>query len=401
MDLNQYSKLIDKELQDLPIYVFYYAQQPNLAVTTIYQYLTEYRRFFDWLRSNPADIENPAAGFISNAKSNKDIELSTLEHLKAAQVQAYLKELSFKENKQSTQDSRKTINRTINALRSLFHYLTVTADLNNGEPYFYRNVMLKVPLIKGSKESIAYRNAKFAPMLYLGDKKHDWLKFIDQEYEQTLSNRAKSSFNFNKERDLAIIALLLGSGIRVSELTRLNLKDLNQRERSILVVRKGNKKDAPLIADWAMPYINRYLEIRTIRYQPDKNEQALFLTKYAGVAKRIASNTVERFVSKYSEAFPDGNRTTPHKLRHSLGTELYDESKDVMVVATQLGHTGISATDQYIQQAKVDQQRQQLNKTEQLFFKKMIFSGKRTKFIRFFAKNAYASNNLYVTIVVE
>lgn len=364
MDANQYSKLIDKELQNMPMYVFYYSQQPNLAITTIYQYLTEFRRFFDWLRETPANIEDPSKGNISNAKSNKDIELSTLEHLQANQVQMFLKELSFKQNKQSTRDSKKTINRTINALRSLFHYLTVTADLNDGEPYFYRNVMLKVPLEKGTRESIAYRNAKFSPMLYTGDKKHEWLDFLSNTYEHTLSNRAKSSFTFNKERDLAIIALLLASGIRVSELCRLNLKDLNLKERSILVVRKGNKKDAPLIADWAMPYINAYLDIRKQRYSPDKQEQALFVTKYAGKAKRIASNTIERFVSKYSEAFPDGSRTTPHKLRHSLGTELYDESKDVMVVATQLGHTGISATDQYIQQVKVDQQRAELNKTK-------------------------------------
>ncbi|WP_025081350.1 tyrosine recombinase XerS [Lactobacillus hamsteri] len=363
MDAKQYSKLIDKELQDMPIYVFYYSQQPNLAITTIYQYLTEFRRFFNWLREAPADIEHPEKGAISNAKANKDIELSTLEHLQSAQVQSFLKELSFRENKQSTRDSKKTINRTINALRSLFHYLTVTADLNDGEPYFYRNVMLKVPLVKGSKESISYRNAKFAPMLYTGKKKHEWLAFLSNQYEDTLSNRARSSFLFNKERDIAIIALLLGSGIRVSELVRLNMKDLNKRERSILVIRKGNKKDAPLIADWAMPYIDDYLTIREQRYQPEKNEQALFLTKYAGKAKRIASNTVERFVGKYSEAFPDGNRTTPHKLRHSLGTELYDESKDVMVVATQLGHTGISATDQYIQQTAVEKQRKQLNKT--------------------------------------
>lgn len=136
------------------------------------------------------------------------------------------------------------------------------------------------------------------------------------------------------------------------------------RERSILVVRKGNKKDAPLIADWAIPYLQNYLDIRQQRYNPDKQEKALFLTRYAGKAKRIATNTVERFVSRYSEAFPDGNRTTPHKLRHSLGTELYDDSKDVMIVASQLGHTGISATDQYIQQAKVDKQREALNKTK-------------------------------------
>lgn len=91
MDEKQYSKLIDKEVQNLPIYVYYYTQQPNLAVTTIYQYLTEYRRFFDWLRNTPADVEDPKKGNLSNAKSNKEIELSTLEHLRAVDIQSYLK----------------------------------------------------------------------------------------------------------------------------------------------------------------------------------------------------------------------------------------------------------------------------------------------------------------------
>lgn len=124
----------------------------------------------------------------------------------------FLKELSFKENRQSTRDSKKTINRTINALRSLFHYLTVTADLKDGEPYFYRNVMLKIHLEKGIKEPISYRNAKFFPMLYTDEKKHKWLDYLSNQYESTLGNRAKSSFIFNKERDLAIIALLLALG---------------------------------------------------------------------------------------------------------------------------------------------------------------------------------------------
>ncbi len=363
MDSKKYQNLIDKQLQSLPIYVFNYCQQPNLSVATLYQYLREYNRFFTWLRETPSDPEIPNSKPISVAKSNKEIELSVLENLKVSQVQQYIRLLSVRQNKQSKKNSKVTLNRTINALRSLYHYLTVVADKNDGEPYFYRNVMLKVPLLKGAKDSISYRNAKFAPMLYMHEKKHEWLNFIQNDYERTLSPRALSSFKQNKERDLAIIALLLASGIRVSELTNLNTKDLNLKDRSILVVRKGGKKDAPLIADWAIPYIKDYLDIRQDRYNPDKSQKALFLSKYKNKSNRITPNAVEIFVAKYSEAYPEGHRTTPHKLRHSLGTELYDESKDVMVVATQLGHTGISATDQYIQEAHANKQRKYLNET--------------------------------------
>lgn len=361
MDEKNYLKLINRSLQDLPEYVFAYSQQPNLSISTLYQYLAEIKRFFTWLREGSSDFNGSP---ISTAKTNKDIELTTLEHLKVAEVQAYLNSLRYRTNKQSTQDSVKTINRTINALRSLFKYLTVTADLNDGEPYFYRNVMDKVSALKGGKETISYRNAKFGPLLYTGQKKHDWLDFIDNEYEYTLNNHSLPFFKANKERDLAIIALLLGSGIRVSELTKLNVKDIDLANRSVLVLRKGGNRDAPLIADWAIPYIANYMQIRKKRYEPESSQKALFLTRY-GKARRITSTAVENLVSKYSAAFPEGERTTPHKLRHSLGTELYDKSKDVMIVAAQLGHTGISATDQYIQQTKADKQREVLNENEE------------------------------------
>lgn len=365
MNNEKYQNLIDKMNQDLPIYIYNYCQQPNLSVSTLYQYLREYIRFFNWLRETPVDISQPNGETISMAKSNKDIELSVLEHLKASQIQQYLQQLRFRENNQNTQDSKVTINRTINALRSLYHYLTVVSDVNEGEPYFYRNVMLKIPILKGAKESISYRNAKYGPMLYTGEKKIDWLNFINKDYEHTLSKHALPYFAFNKERDLAIIALFLATGIRISELVNLNVKDLNMHERSLLVLRKGGKKDAPLIADWAIPYLQSYLEIRADRYKADNQQRALFLTRYNNKTNRITQRTIQTFVDKYSTAYPKGSRTTPHKLRHSLGTEMYDKSKDVIAVATQLGHTGLSATDQYIQQTNQDKQRQILNETDE------------------------------------
>lgn len=361
MQKENYQKLIEQKLQSLPLYVYYYAQQPNLAVTTIYQYLSEYERFFTWLRTTQTISANDDNKLICTATSNKDISIDTLKNLQASQVQQYLIDCQSTENKQNKITSKITINRTIHALRSLFHYLTVVADLNNGEPYFYRNVMLKIPFYKGVKESISYRNVKYGPQLYMGEKKFEWIHFIENDYEKTLSKHAIRYFKFNKERDIAIIALLLASGLRISELVNLNIHDLNIIDRSVLVIRKGGKKDAALIADWAIPYLKKYLHVRNTRYQPNKQLKAIFITRYRETAKRIDTSTIQRFVEKYSVAFPDGSRTTPHKLRHSLGTEIYNKSMDVVAVATQLGHTGLSATDQYIQQANKEKQRMILN----------------------------------------
>ena len=77
------------------------------------------------------------------------------------------------------------------------------------------------------------------------------------------------------------------------------------------------------------------------------------------IRDRITSNAIERFVSKYSEAF--GRRLTPHKLRHTLASELYEETKDKVLVSQQLGQRGTSATDLYTH-VDQDKQKNALNK---------------------------------------
>ena len=86
---------------------------------------------------------------------------------------------------------------------------------------------------KKKKETLAARAENIKQKLFLGDETEGFLNYIDQEYPQTLSNRALSSFNKNKERDLAIIALLLASGVRLSEAVNLDLRDLNLKMMAV------------------------------------------------------------------------------------------------------------------------------------------------------------------------
>ena len=173
----------------------------------------------------------------------------------------------------------------------------------------------------------------------------EFLNYIDTEYEGKLSNRAKSSFRKNKERDLAVIALLLASGVRLSEAVNLDLKDLNLRMMVIEVTRKGGKRDSVNVAGFAKPYIEQYLEIRKTRYRAEKQDTALFLTEYRGVPNRIDASSVEKMVGKYSQDFKV--RVTPHKLRHTLATRLYDATKSQVLVSHQLGHASTQVTDLY------------------------------------------------------
>ena len=308
------------------------------SFTTLYEYLKEYRRFFEWLLD---------AG-ISDADLIADIDLKTLENLSKKDMETFILYLRERPslNTYSTKQgvSQTTINRTLSALSSLFKYLTEEVEDKNGEPYFYRNVMKKVAT-KKQKETLASRAENIKQKLFLGDETMEFLEYVDCEYEVKLSNRAKSSFYKNKERDLAIIALLLASGVRLSEAVNLDLKDLNLKTMVIDVTRKGGKRDSVNVAGFAKPYLEQYLEIRQTRYKAEKQDTALFLTEYRGVPNRIDASSVEKMVGKYSQDFKI--RVTPHKLRHTLATRLYDATKSQVLVSHQLGHASTQVTDLY------------------------------------------------------
>ncbi|AUW96507.1 tyrosine recombinase XerS [Streptococcus pluranimalium] len=338
-------ELLLEKIDDLkaimPWFILEYYQS-KLAVpysfTTLYEYLKEYRRFFEWL------IESG----ISNADKLADIDLSILEHLTKKDMESfvlYLRErpsLNTYSTKQGV--SQTTINRTLSALSSLFKYLTEEVENDQGEPYFYRNVMKKVAT-KKKKETLASRAENIKQKLFLGDETMAFLEYINCEHENKLSNRAKSSFRKNKERDLAIIALLLASGVRLSEAVNLDLKDLNLNMMVIEVTRKGGKRDSVNVAGFAKPYIEAYLAIRKNRYKAEKQDTALFLTEYRGIPNRIDASSIEKMVAKYSQDFKI--RVTPHKLRHTLATRLYDATKSQVLVSHQLGHASTQVTDLY------------------------------------------------------
>lgn len=349
METQRYLRLIQTELANMPDFVKKYNLNTQHSLTTTYQYLTELRRFFDWLRSENYD----------QAKKNADLDYHTLEHLRRSDVMLYIDYLQHSKNQQGHLNSPTTINRSINALRSFFKYMTITSEAQDGKPYFEHNVMLKIKSLNNT-QTLNYRAHILESHMYTGERKFDFLNFIQDRYEKEATNRQSiPAFRLNKERDLAIIALILGTGIRVSECAGVNLKDLNLKEATLDVIRKGGQRDSVPIAEWSLDYLIQYLDIRNKRYNSSEKDQALFLTIWHGQVRRMTPSAIEKMVSKYSAAF--GHPLTPHKLRHTLASELYGVTKDQVLVAQQLGQKGTTATDLY---THVDQkkQRQALNK---------------------------------------
>ena len=157
-----------------------------------------------------------------------------------------------------------------------------------------------------------------------------------------LTKRQKAYHDITAARDLAIISRFLGTGIRVSELQGLNVEDINLEDASFLVTRKGGNQAILYLPEDIIEPIKQYLELRTNDKSIDENERALFISMQK---KRMSIRSIENMVKKYAQiAAPLKKRISPHKLRSTFGTNLYNETGDIYLVADVLGHSDINTT---------------------------------------------------------
>ncbi|KRK13736.1 site-specific tyrosine recombinase XerS [Lacticaseibacillus zeae DSM 20178 = KCTC 3804] len=328
-------------LPSLPDYIqdYYHSQKAiPIADSTLYQYLHFYQEFLDWL----------IASGVTSVSSPQSVPLETLEHLSLRDAQAFMAYLLERPSKThpNKRMTRRSVALRLVGIKALYRFLTEESEPHeDGEPYFYRNVWNKVKL-KTHAETTAYRNHKLQEMLFVDGEDAKFLHWLDQVYAHQLPSKQRAYFEAAKHRNLAIIALLFGSGVRVSELVNMNLEDLNMDRHTVQVVRKGNFQDRVNFADWIDPYLTAYLQQRAAIIGYQKPTSPLFVTQVGQTVKRIRQNTIEAFFKRYTTAY--GRPSTPHKARHTLGTNIYTVTKDVQQVADQLGQTTTSATDLYI-----------------------------------------------------
>lgn len=175
------------------------------------------------------------------------------------------------------------------------------------------------------------------------------------ENGESLSERQKRYNEHTKLRDLAIISLFLGTGIRVSELVGLNISDMDFSINSFLVTRKGGNQAILYFPDEVADVLKRYLAQRTqVEPQPG-DEDALFLSLQN---RRISVRAVQIMVKKYaSVAAPLKKHLSPHKLRSTFGTNLYHETGDIYLVADVLGHSDVNTTRRHYAAMSDDRRR--------------------------------------------
>ncbi len=145
-------------------------------------------------------------------------------------------------------------------------------------------------------------------------------------------------------RDLAMVELLYGTGIRVGELTTLNLTDINQERRTVTVVGKGNKERTVPFGVPADTALSQWMNAGRPKIHKHQAGEALFLGQRGG---RIDQRTVRSVVDKHLASLGDTSATGPHTLRHSAATHLLDGGADLRAVQEILGHSSLATTQLY------------------------------------------------------
>lgn len=169
------------------------------------------------------------------------------------------------------------------------------------------------------------------------------LDCVESGEKQT--ERQKKYNDHTRTRDLAILTLFLGTGIRVSELVGLDMADVDFSTNSFLITRKGGNKAILYFSDEVAEPLKAYCKLRNDLKPAPGSENALFLSLQS---RRISVRAVEMMVKKYATAAaPLKQRLSPHKLRSTFGTNLYRETGDIYLVADVLGHKDVNTTKRH------------------------------------------------------
>ena len=301
----------------LPPYcgTFFRGIEQVTASRTRIAYAVDLKVFFEFLISR-----NPTL----KGKTVREVPLSLLSELQSYDIEEYLEYLKVYEKDDAViTNSERGIKRKICSLRAFYNYLYKNHAIENNPA-----IQVSVPKLH---EKVIIR---LDP-----DETARLLDCVESEYSG--SDRQNAFHQRNKVRDLALMTLLLGTGVRISECIGLDINDLDFEHDRMKVVRKGGYEAFVYFGEEVREALLDYLEIRKNQTTKEGHENALFLS---GQQRRMTVRAAENLVKKYAQNCIPLKRITPHKLRSTYGTMLYQESGDIYLVADVLGHKDVNTT---------------------------------------------------------
>ena len=329
-DLENIQKM-RKIIRELPGFCksYFLSMETTKSTRTRLSYAYDLRVFFHFIKeNNPVFSETEISAF----------SLDVLDQLTPMDIEEYLSYLqSYENNDMQRVNKDSGILRKLAALRSMYNY-------------FYKKEMIH------SNPAMQIENPKLHSKNIIRLDPDEVAEMLDiVESGEKLTEAQLRSHKKTRLRDVAIITLLLGTGVRVSECVGLNLDDVDFKNNSIKIIRKGGNEDIVYFGDEVANVLIEYLNNDRKHLEPEPGSETALFTSLKN--QRITVRSVERLVKKYAQNVTTLKKITPHKLRSTYGTNLYRETGDIYLVADVLGHKDVNTTKKHYAAIQEDRKR--------------------------------------------
>ena len=318
--------------KQLPAFVKSYldTKELNIKYSSLIAYTYDIIVFLEYIKNvNPAFKD----------KTILDIQIDDISNLTEEDIIEYKKYLNYTlVGTETIKNNEKAIARKLIAIRGLFKYF-----LRKG--YVSKNITEAVAIPKGNKRNMIVR-------LDASPQNNELQTFLDGINNITTMNITKRQKAFLQKtwlRDKALLYLLTGTGIRVSECQGLDIDNLDMELKTITIKRKGGFYSKVWFNDTVKGQLEDYLGEREEFLKKhinisDVDKKALFLSSKG---KRLSVDAIEDIVAKYTKIIFAGRTLSPHKLRSTYGSLLYQKTGDIRLTADVLDHSNINITAKY------------------------------------------------------
>ena len=316
--------------EELPSFCgeFFRGIEHETLVRSRYAYGMDLKNFFAFLIRQP--------GF--ERTDIRALTLADLDRVDVTTIENYLSYVSYyvAADEKEVLNGERSKKRKLSALRALYKYFCKKERLSANAPS-----LVDLPVIR-ERAIIRLEPDEVASLLDI------------VEAGEGLSEAQKKYHKRTQARDLAILTLFLGTGIRISELVGIDMDDINFSANEFSVIRKGGKQDVLVFGEEARKALLDYMLQREHLSPQPGHEEALFLSLQN---RRITVRAVENLVKKYAQLATPLKNISPHKLRSTFGTALYRETGDIYLVADVLGHKDVNTTRKHYAATSQDNRR--------------------------------------------
>ena len=319
-------------LSELPRFagLYFRAMELQTSILTRYGYAIDMRNFFKFCTEQLEAFQG---------KAPDSLTLEDLDRITALDIELFLEYVSLYmgDDERERENNERAKARKLSAIRSFFKY-------------YHRQ-----ELIKNNPASLV-DTPKLHEKAIIRLEANEVADLLDiAEGGNGLSERQKAYHQATKVRDTAILTLFLGTGIRISELVGIDIDDVDFATDAFVVTRKGGNQEMLSFGPEVRSALLAYLEQRETTEAMPGHENAMFLSIQR---KRITARAVENLVKKYARLASPLKKITPHKLRSTYGTMLYQESGDIYLVADVLGQKDVNTTRKHYAAIQEERRRQ-------------------------------------------